>query len=51
MRLHIGNARLYVEEQIKEAASRQAVVAPAAKPKINRVLQGKEGKITCQARR
>jgi DNA-binding GntR family transcriptional regulator len=51
MRLHIGNARLYVEEQIKEAASRQAVAPPAAKPKINRVLQGKEGKIARQARR
>jgi len=51
MRLHIGNARRYVEEQIKEAASRQAVVTPAAKPKINRVLQGKEGKIARQARR
>src|SRR5450432_1965856 len=50
MRLHIGNARLYVEQQIKEAASRQAVAPPAAKPKINRVLQGKEGKIARQAR-
>jgi DNA-binding GntR family transcriptional regulator len=51
MRLHIGNARLYVEQQIKEAASRQAVALPAAKPKINRVLQGKEGKIARHARR
>jgi DNA-binding GntR family transcriptional regulator len=51
MRLHIGNARLYVEQQIKEAASRQAVAPPAAKPKVNRVLQGKEGKIARQARR
>jgi DNA-binding GntR family transcriptional regulator len=51
MRLHIGNARLFVEEQIKETASRQAIAPPAAKPKINRVLQGKEGKIARQARR
>jgi DNA-binding GntR family transcriptional regulator len=51
MRLHIGNARRYVEEQIKEAASRQAVAPPALRPKINRVLQGKEGKIARQARR
>jgi hypothetical protein len=53
MRLHIGNARRYVEEQMKEAASRQAV-APAAlkpKPKTSRVLAGKEGKIVRQARR
>ena len=45
MRLHIGNARLYVEEQMKEAASRQAVAPPAPKPKTSRVLPGKEGKI------
>jgi DNA-binding GntR family transcriptional regulator len=51
MRLHIGNARLYVEEQIKETASRQAVASPAPKPKTSRVLPGKEGKIARQARR
>jgi DNA-binding GntR family transcriptional regulator len=51
MRLHIGNARLYVEEQIKETASRQAVATPTPKPKTSRVLPGKEGKIARQARR
>jgi len=51
MRLHIANARLYVEEQIREAASRQAIAAPAPKPKTSRVLSGKEGKIVRQARR
>lgn len=51
MRLHIGNARLYVEEQMKEAASRPPVSSLAAKPKTSRVLPGKESKIAREARR
>jgi DNA-binding GntR family transcriptional regulator len=51
MRLHIGSARLYVEEQIKEAASRQGVAPPASKPKTTSVLQDKNSKPVRQARR
>jgi DNA-binding GntR family transcriptional regulator len=40
MRLHIGNARLYVEEQMKDASSRQEAAPPPPKPRTTRVLQG-----------
>ena len=47
MRLHIGNARLYVEEQMREAASRQEV-APGcggaeAEDDDHFVRQGRQG--------
>jgi DNA-binding GntR family transcriptional regulator len=51
MRLHIRNARLYVEEQMKEAARRQEVAAPAAKPKVRRALLSKESKVAVQRRK
>lgn len=51
MRLHIVNARLYVEEQIKEAASRQATAPPASKPRSSRVSQSRESGAARQARK
>jgi DNA-binding GntR family transcriptional regulator len=52
MRLHISNARRYVEEQIKEAASReQAEPSPALKPKANAGRQGRADKVAVQARK
>jgi len=53
MRLHIGNARVYVEEQMREAASRQEVapVAPVRKPKTATTLSGKGGRAAALARR
>jgi DNA-binding GntR family transcriptional regulator len=51
MRQHIRNARLYVEEQMKEAGRRQEVAAPAAKPKVRRALLSKESKVAVQRRK
>jgi len=51
MRLHIANARRYVEEQIKEAASRPDVATPPPKPKTARVLQASGGRAVVQQRR
>jgi hypothetical protein len=53
MRLHIGNARRYVEEQMREAASRQeaAPAAPVRKPKTATALSGKGGRAAALARR
>jgi DNA-binding GntR family transcriptional regulator len=51
MRLHIANARLYVEEQMKEAASRKEVAPPAPKPKTRAGLQVKDSKAALQTRR
>lgn len=51
MRLHIGNARLYVEEQMREAAGRQEVAARARKPKTATTVTGKSGKAAALARR
>jgi hypothetical protein len=54
MRLHIGNARVYVEEQMREAASRQEaapVAAPVRKPKTATSLSGKGGRAAALARR
>lgn len=50
MRQHIGNARLYVEEQMKEATSRQEVAPLPPKPRTTRVLQG-AGKAAALTRR
>jgi DNA-binding GntR family transcriptional regulator len=51
MRLHIANARRYVEEQMKEAAS-WLDVAPPPKPKTARVLPtGGSGRAALQQRR
>jgi DNA-binding GntR family transcriptional regulator len=49
MRLHIANARQYVEEQVKEAASRPPV--PATKPKIIRTPRSKEPRVAMLTRR
>lgn len=43
MRLHIANARRYVEEQIEEAARRTDLPPPPPKPKTARVLQASGG--------
>src|SRR5581483_5564755 len=51
MRLHIANARRYVEEQIKEAASRADVTPPPPKPKTAKVLQASGGRAVLQQRR
>ena len=54
MRQHIGNARVYVEEQMREAASRQEVApvaAPVRKPKTATSLSGKGGRAAALARR
>jgi len=52
MRLHISNARRYVEEQIKEAAGRQDVEpAPAVKPKLGAGRQGRTERAVAQARK
>lgn len=51
MRQHIRNARLYVEEQMKETAHRQEATLPTAKPKIRRTLLSKESKIAVQRRK
>ena len=51
MRLHIANARRYVEEQIKEAASRTDLPPPPPKPKTARVLQASGGRAVLQQRR
>lgn len=51
MRLHIANARRYVEEQMKEAAGRLEV-APPQKPKTARVLAASgSGRAAIQQRR
>ena len=51
MRLHIGNARLYVEEQMREAAGRQEVAVLARKPKTATTVASKRGKAAARARR
>jgi DNA-binding GntR family transcriptional regulator len=51
MRLHIANARRYVEEQMKEAANRLDITPPA-KPKTARVLPAAgSGRAALQQRR
>src|SRR5258707_6850906 len=51
MRLHIGNARQYVEEQMREAASRPEVAPPARKSKASAAWPGKGSKVAAQTRR
>lgn len=51
MRLHISNARLYVEEQMKETASQPEAAPPAAKPKPKRTLADKVSKVAIQKRK
>jgi DNA-binding GntR family transcriptional regulator len=52
MRLHISNARRYVEEQIKEAAARQdAEPAPVLKPKLGAGRQARTDRVVAQARK
>ncbi len=52
MRLHISNARRYVEEQIKEAASRQETESsPALKPKVGAGRLVRAEKALVQARK
>jgi DNA-binding GntR family transcriptional regulator len=54
MRLHIGNARQYVEEQMKEAAGRPEVAPPtpaARKPKATAAWPVKGSKAAVQSRR
>lgn len=51
MRLHIANARQYVEEQMREAATRKQSVLPAPKPKASRSLGARESRAALQARR
>lgn len=52
MRLHISNARRYVEEQMKEAAGRQdAERAPALAPKLLAGRQSRAGRVAVRARK
>jgi DNA-binding GntR family transcriptional regulator len=52
MRLHIANARRYVEEQIREAAGREpAEPAVASKPKLAVSRQGRAERATALARK
>ena len=51
MRLHISNARQYVEEQIREAAGRQEVAPPAAKSKATASWGGRRSRAALQPRR
>ena len=53
MRLHIGNARAYVEEQMREAAGRQepAPAVAVRKPKAAAGSSGKGGRVAALARR
>jgi DNA-binding GntR family transcriptional regulator len=51
MRLHIGNACLYIEEQMREAAGRQEVAVLARKSKTAKTVTGKNGKVAARARR
>jgi DNA-binding GntR family transcriptional regulator len=44
MRVHIKNARRYVEEQIEEAANRQVQEMAAAKPKVAATRQARAGR-------
>jgi DNA-binding GntR family transcriptional regulator len=52
MRLHISNARRYVEEQIKEAGGQpEPERSPAAKSKLGGGRQGRADRVAVQARR
>ena len=51
MRLHISNARQYVEEQMREAAARPEVALPARKPKAAAAWTGKASRAAVQSRR
>ena len=51
MRLHISNARQYVEEQMREAAARPEVALPARKLKAAAAWTGKASRAAVQSRR
>src|SRR5215471_1586313 len=51
MRLHISNARKYVEEQMKEAAARQQEVPPPTRKARTRAAWGKGGRAAVQSQR